>query len=111
MGVNQYALGQSEGEALSCLPKLKDSFANLRAGHAVRRAAAAADTVLTSRADYFENYSGRFISIEARTSDNSSVTSQNPIMTAAWNSGAGRPVGVSFLTIRMRETPALRSGE
>ena len=42
-----------------------DSFANLKAGHAVKRAAAA-DTVLTSRADYFENYAGRYISIEAR---------------------------------------------
>ena len=31
MGINQHALGRSEGEALSCLPKLKDSFAHVNA--------------------------------------------------------------------------------
>jgi|KBSMisStandDraft_5_1062788.scaffolds.fasta_scaffold533309_2 hypothetical protein len=29
MGIDQHALRRSEGEALSCLPNLKDSFAHL----------------------------------------------------------------------------------
>jgi hypothetical protein len=70
----------------------RDSFSNLTAGRAVKRAAAT-DTVLASRADYFENYSGRFISIEARPSDPSNVQSQNPILTAGWDSGAGTTIG------------------
>ena len=53
------------------------------------RRAAATDTVLASRADYFENYAGRWISIEARPSDNSPVRANNPVMTAAWDSGPG----------------------
>ena len=48
-----------------------------------------ADTVLASRADYFENYAGRYISIEARPSDPSNVPANNPTMTAAWDCGAG----------------------
>src|SRR5262249_54999686 len=45
------------------------------------------------RADYFENYAGRWISIEARTSDNSPVRAENPVMTAAWDAGPGTPLG------------------
>ena len=70
----------------------RDSFSNLKAGHTVKRAAAT-DTVLASRADYFENYSGRYISIEARPSDPSNVQAQNPILTAGWDSGAGTTIG------------------
>ena len=49
--------------------------------------------MLASRADYFENYAGRWISIEARPSDNSPVRANNPVMTAAWDSGPGTPLG------------------
>jgi hypothetical protein len=72
-----------------------DAFANLKAGKAVAKAkgAAATDTVLASRADYFENYAGRWISIEARPSDNSPVRANNPVMTAAWDSGPGTEIG------------------
>src|SRR3954447_4181921 len=70
----------------------RDAFANLHAGRAIRRAAAA-DTVLASRADYFENYAGRYLSIEARPSDPSNISAQNPILTAAWDSGAGTAIG------------------
>ena len=44
----------------------KAAFANLDAGKAAKKAAAATDTMLASRADYFENCAGRYISIEAR---------------------------------------------
>src|SRR3954447_3984486 len=70
----------------------RDAFANLHAGRAIR-AAAAADTVLASRADYFENYAGRYLSIEARPSDPSNVSAHNPTLTAAWDSGAGTAIG------------------
>ena len=49
--------------------------------------------MLASRADYFENYAGRYISIEARPSDPSPVRADNPIMTAAWDSGPGTAIG------------------
>ncbi|HWK24963.1 MAG TPA: M14 family zinc carboxypeptidase [Solirubrobacter sp.] len=74
--------------------ELADANANLKAGRTVKKAAsAAADTVLASRADYFENYAGRFINIEARTSAGSPVSSQNPVMTASWDSGPGTELG------------------
>ena len=49
--------------------------------------------MLASRADYFENYAGRWISIEARPSDNSPVRAENPVLTAAWDSGPGTAIG------------------
>jgi hypothetical protein len=74
--------------------QIADAYANLNAGHAVRRAAAAAsDTVLASRADYFENYAGRYLSVEARPSDPSNVAASNPTLTAAWDSGPGTAIG------------------
>ena len=74
--------------------ELADAKANLEAGRAVRKGAkGATDTVLTSRADYFENYAGRYINIEARTSDGSPVTAENPVLTAAWDSGPGTELG------------------
>jgi hypothetical protein len=79
-------------DADAAVREQKAAFANLQDGSATSQAAAT-DTVLASRADYFENYSGRYISIEARTSDNSSVESLNPVMTAAWDSGPGTPIG------------------
>jgi hypothetical protein len=69
------------------------AYANLSAGHAVKRAAAAADTVLASRADYFENYAGRYLSVEARPSDPSNVAASNPTLTAAWDAGPGTAIG------------------
>ncbi len=71
---------------------LADAQANLKAGRRAK-SAAAADTVLASRADYFENYAGRYISIEARPSDPSNVAAQNPTLTAAWDSGPGTDIG------------------
>ena len=72
--------------------KQQTALANLTATKR-KSAAAATDTVLASRADYFENYAGRWISIEARPSDNSPVRADNPVMTAAWDSGPGTPLG------------------
>ena len=73
--------------------KQQTALANLTADQAQVKAAAATDTVLACRADYFENYAGRWISIEARPSDNSPVRANNPVMTAAWDSGPGTPLG------------------
>jgi hypothetical protein len=80
-----YAAVRAEANAAAAAGA--DSFANLKAGHAVKRAAAP-DTVLTSRADYFENYAGRYISVEAKASDGTNNPATNPVMTASWDGGA-----------------------
>jgi hypothetical protein len=84
------ALVRAQADAATAADR--DAFSNLTAGRALKRAAAA-DTVLASRADYFENYSGRYLSIEARPSDPSNVQAQNPILTAGWDSGPGTTIG------------------
>ncbi len=73
-----------------------DALANAKAGHAVKRAkGATADVVKAQRADYFENYAGRFLSIEGTSSDghgngsNGSGTYIGPAMSAVWDSGPG----------------------
>ena len=82
-----------------------DAFANLRAGKTVANARAkslaAADTVNVGRADYFQNYAGRFISIEAHTSDGGVTANggySGPAMTAAWLDGSGTSMGSGTLT-------------
>jgi hypothetical protein len=88
-----YAARQAEHAA--AVQSESDARANLAAGRTVAKArglAAASDTVLVSRADYFENYAGRFISIEAHTTDGKNVSSQNPVMAASWDSGPGTAI-------------------
>jgi hypothetical protein len=84
-------------ERSATLAREKDAFANLQAGRDVADArgkskALAADTVQVMRADYFTNYAGRFISIEAYTSAGSKTSNQNPTMTASWDSGPGTAI-------------------
>ena len=82
-----------------------DAFANLRAGRTVAnagsRSLAATDTVNVGRADYFQNYAGRFISIEAHTSAGG-VTANGgytgPALTAAWLDGSGTTMGSGTLS-------------
>ncbi|HET6551080.1 MAG TPA: hypothetical protein VFG79_21620, partial [Solirubrobacter sp.] len=80
-------------EADAAVRELARAKRNLHQPARARRGAAATDTVLTSRADYFENYAGRYVSIEARTSDGSGDRDENPVMTAAWDSGEGTELG------------------
>jgi hypothetical protein len=85
-----------------------DAFANLKAGKMVAnaksgagKALAAADTVNVGRADYFENYAGRFVSIEAHTSDghgSGSSTYTGPALTASWLDGTGTTMGSGNLS-------------
>jgi hypothetical protein len=84
-----------------------DAFRNLRAGKAVANArskslaASASDTVNVGRADYFQNYAGRFISIEAHTSDggvDDRGRYAGPAMTAEWLDGSGASQGSGTLS-------------
>ncbi len=76
------------------------ALANARAGQATGKSRAlAADTVQAQRADYFENYAGKFISIEGYTSANH-VTGNSydgPILTAAWLDASGNVAGSDTL--------------
>src|SRR5262245_61140974 len=60
----------------------------------------AADNVQAQRADYFENYAGKFISIEGYTSAEHVTGNQydGPILTAAWLDGSGNVVGSDTLS-------------
>jgi hypothetical protein len=53
--------------------------------------AAAAGDVTVMRVDYFENYHGRFLEVEARTS--LGVEGGGPSMAMTWDSGPGTPFG------------------
>jgi hypothetical protein len=81
-----------------------DAFANLKAGKDVASAKgknAAPDTVNVGRADYFQNYAGRFISIEAHTTDGIATGTtrySGPVLTAAWLDGSGTQLGSGTLT-------------
>ena len=81
------------------------ALANARTGQATGKTRAlAADTVQAQRADYFENYAGKFISIEGYTSANHVTCAANgrcsydgPILTAAWLDGSGNVAGSDTL--------------
>ena len=96
---------QATDEANAADKAQADAFANLRAGKAVanalRKSLAATDTVKLGRADYFQNYAGRFISIEAHSSDGG-VTANGgytgPALTAAWLDGSGATLGSGTLS-------------
>ncbi len=55
------------------------------------------DELVILRADYFENYAGRFLSVEAKTRlatvDPEEGDYTGPTLTLAWNDGAGTPIG------------------
>jgi len=85
------------------LQQEKDAFANLAAGKAVDKAqgsSIAADTVQASRADYFENYAGRFVSIEGWTSDGTTNGNSysGPALTASWLDAGGTTLGSGNLS-------------
>jgi hypothetical protein len=90
----------------AALKEERDAMANLDAGRRVasaKSAAAASDVVRAQRADYFENYAGRFLSVEGTTTD-AAVTCQivngrnrcnysGPQLTAAWFDAQGNQLG------------------
>ncbi len=87
----------------AALAEQADSLANLKAGKGVRKARGAglaADTVQAQRADYFENYAGRFLSIEGWTSagTNSGTRYSGPALTASWLDASGNTVGTGTLS-------------
>jgi hypothetical protein len=81
-----------------------DALANLKAGKTVAKAkgkSLAADTIKVGRADYFTNYAGRYISIEAHSSDGKVTATggyTGPALTAAWLDGAGTQIGTGNLS-------------
>jgi hypothetical protein len=54
------------------------------------------DEIVVLRVDYFENYAGRFLSVEAKDrlggSTPSGATYTGPTVSLSWNSGAGTPI-------------------
>src|SRR3954463_15066681 len=94
------------------------ALANARTGHAVGKARSAApDRVQAQRADYFENYAGKFISIEGYRSD-SQVTCtivddaqvcdyDGPMLTAAWLDASGNVLGSDPLSAFVAYRPSL----
>jgi hypothetical protein len=81
------------------------ALANVRAGGPVGKARSlAADKVQAQRADYFENYAGKFVSIEGYTDANHVTCDANgrcnydgPALTAAWLDASGNVVGSDTL--------------
>jgi hypothetical protein len=87
-----------------------DAMANLKAGRDVasmKGKSLAADKVQAQRADYFENYAGKFISIEGYTSNQHvTCTTTNgrttcnydgPVLSAAWLDSGGSVMGSDTL--------------
>jgi hypothetical protein len=85
------------------------ALANVRAGGATGKARSlAADKVQAQRADYFENYAGRFLSIEGYTSDQHVTCAQGPngetcaydgpALTGAWLDAGGNVLGSAVLS-------------
>ena len=64
------------------------------------------EEVVILRADYFENYAGRFLSVEAKTRDGGALptgqTYQGPTLSLSYNAGAGTPI--SSTTSRVMAT-------
>ncbi len=54
------------------------------------------DEIVILRVDYFENYAGRFLSVEAKNRDGGSTPTgavyTGPSMSLSWNTGAGTPI-------------------
>ena len=54
------------------------------------------DEIVVLRVDYFENYAGRFLSVEAKNRQGGSTPTgavyTGPSMSLSWNSGAGTPI-------------------
>jgi Zinc carboxypeptidase/Chitobiase/beta-hexosaminidase C-terminal domain len=54
------------------------------------------DEIVVLRVDYFENYAGRFLSVEAKNRQGGSTptgaTYTGPSMSLSWNTGAGTPI-------------------
>jgi hypothetical protein len=80
------------------------ALANARAGQATGKSRAlAADRVQAQRADYFENYAGKFISIEGYTSDQHVTCTgtrcnyDGPVLSAAWLDASGNVAGSDTL--------------
>jgi hypothetical protein len=65
----------------------------------VKGASAAPGTVRAQRAEYFENYAGRFLSIEGTTTEATVTGNQytGPQLTAAWYDGDGNEIGTANL--------------
>ena len=67
------------------------------------------DELVILRADYFENYAGRFLSVEAKTRlatvDPEEGDYTGPTLTLAWNEGAGTPIGTPARPMNVNVDP------
>jgi hypothetical protein len=100
--------GYAVGRTIESQATWKDRIADYRAAkRAERRARAAAlDNSLTTashdnqvvilRADYFENYAGRFLSVEAKSREGSAAPTGSmyigPTLSLSWDTGPGTPI-------------------
>ena len=63
------------------------------------------------RVDYFENYAGRFLSVEAKTrlgrveADGTGYDPAAPTLSLSWNTGAGTPIGSAPRTMDVNVDP------
>ena len=67
------------------------------------------DELVILRADYFENYAGRFLSVEAKTRlatvDPVTGIYTGPTLSLAWNEGAGTPIGAQARPMNVNVDP------
>jgi hypothetical protein len=67
------------------------------------------DEIVVLRVDYFENYAGRFLSVEAKDrlggSTETGATYTGPILSLSWNSGPGTPIASTPRTMNVNIDP------
>jgi hypothetical protein len=96
--------------------RLADRVADRRAESRSRAAARGKTLTLAThekeivvlRADYFENYAGRFISVEAKDrlgGTGPTGAYAGPTLSLSWNSGAGTPFGTTTRTMEVNVDP------
>jgi hypothetical protein len=86
---SQADIDRGRAERRQTLDELANARSTLQSASHRAKSLLAGDTVTVQRADSFSSYAGRFISIEAVTSDGKPQSSQNPIMTASFGTGTG----------------------
>jgi hypothetical protein len=98
-----YEIGDTIESTRTWARRMAQRRAALRKGRRARRAALArglsisshTDEIVVLRVDYFENYAGRFLSVEAKTrlaTINEEGDYSGPELSFSWNSGAGTPI-------------------
>ena len=67
------------------------------------------DEIVVLRVDYFENYAGRFLSVEAKDRDGAAAptgsTYIGPTLSLSWNTGAGTPIDSTPRTMGVNIDP------